>query len=161
MASVDCSALRMASDLGTSSPKMMVMKVMMTKARIAARVGFEGDVEQVGEGHGAQPAESQAGGGDAELGGREVRRQVTDDVVGHPGAAAALGGQLRYARFAHLDDGELGHDEERVHHEEEEDADDLEAGGAHRRLTRGPGADGMRGLRESAGVFISLHSSIA
>ena len=77
MASVDCSALRMASDLGTNSPKMMVMKVMMTKARMAARVGFRwAPSSRSGEGHGAQPAQSQAGGGDAELGGGKIGGQM-------------------------------------------------------------------------------------
>ena len=71
--------------------------------------GFMADAEQVGEGHGAQPAEAQAGDGDAELRGREIGVEVVDDVVGHPGAAAAVGGQLGHARVAHLDDGELGH----------------------------------------------------
>ncbi len=36
----DRSALRMATDLGTSSPKMMVMKVTRTKATAAAATGF-------------------------------------------------------------------------------------------------------------------------
>ncbi len=161
MASVDWSAFRMASDLGTNSPKMMVTKVMKTKAMIAARAGADGQLEQVGEGHGAQPAESEAGGGDAQLGGGQVGCQVLDDVVRYLRAPVAFGRQLSYAGLAHLDDGELGDDEERVHHDENDDADYLEGGAAHRSFTRGSGRGGVRRLREYAETSISLCSSIA
>ena len=163
MASVDCSALRMASDLGTSSPKMMVMKVMMTKARIAGQRGVECRRPNRSEKATApsQPSPRLAAVTPSWVAERYAARWL-DDVVGHPGAPAALGGQLRDAGVAHLDDGELGDDEEGVHDDEDEDADDLEGGGTHRRLTRGcrAGAE-CEDFGNLQSVFISLHSSIA
>ena len=113
-------------------------------------------LKQMGEGHRAQPAQSQAGGGDAQLRSRQIRRQVGDDVVCHPGSPAAVGRKFRDAGVAHLDDGELGDDEERVDDDEYEDADYLKGGAAHRRMTRGSGSGGVRRLRGYAGMSISL-----
>ena len=122
----------MAMDLGASSPMHDVQERDHARRRRSPRPrgwwsrrrspASREVAPPGGQGRLAHPAQSQAGHGDAELGGREVGVEVLDDVLGHVGAASAFGGQLRDARAAHLDDGELGRHEERVEQHEHEDA---------------------------------------
>ena len=86
----------MATDLGTNSPKMMVMKVTKHEGDDGGqRPGSIADAEDPREGRGSQPAQAQAGDGDAELRGREIGVEMVDDVVGDAGPAAAHGLPVR------------------------------------------------------------------
>ena len=127
---------------------------------MAARVRFMAAIEDLGERRGAQPAQTQAGDGDAQLGGRKVGVEMVDDVFGHAGPAVALGGQLGDAGVAHLHDGELGHHEEGVDDDEEDDADDFERRGIHRCLPGSRRRHG-KGSEGTSDVFILLTTSIA
>ena len=87
----------MASDLGASSPSTMCRMVMMRNddrdadrvqdLRIVAGEGLHHRADDPGEGRLADPAQGQAGQGDAELGRREVGVEVADHVPRHLGRA--------------------------------------------------------------------------
>ena len=76
----------------------------------------------------ADPAQGQARQGDAELGGREVGVQVLDHVPGDPPAPQARRGVGVELGRPHLDQGELGGDEEAVEEDQAEGEDQAEHG---------------------------------
>lgn len=84
----------------------------------------------------ADPAEGEAGEGDAELGGAEIGVEVGDDVAKEFGPAIAAGNEGLKLGVADFDEGEFGGDEEAVHQHQGDDGDDLEeeqdeGGGVH------------------------------
>jgi len=88
-----------------------------------------------GEGRLADPAQRQAGQGDAELGGGEIGVEVAEHVPRQAGPPVALRDVGLDLRRPHLDQGELGGDEEAVQSHQQEGEEqpprraDLEAAG--------------------------------
>ena len=79
-----------------------------------------GEVEDdVGDGGFADPAEGEAGDGDAELDGGEELVDGVLELEGGAGAGAAEGDELLDAGLADADEGELGGDEEAAGQDEE------------------------------------------
>jgi len=92
-------------------------------ARVGRNVeshGFGRGDQQDGYGGLAQRAEDQARERDAELAGRQIAIQVAEDVSNGRRCATAVPLQLGDSGLAHLDQRELGRDEEAVQRDEEE-----------------------------------------
>ena len=78
--------------------------------------------EQGGEQRPGEPAQPQAGHGDAQLGGAEIGSQVLQDVPGQARAAVAQADQGVQLGVAQFDEGEFGGDEEAVEQDDGQDA---------------------------------------
>ena len=102
------------------------------------------------------PAEAEAGHGDAELCGRDVPIRLADGAPDRAGAAMSLRDQLIDPRLAHRDDGELRGDEKAVREHERPQSREPPQGGRQRRFhqepPRGTVTESLAGWR-SAGWF--------
>lgn len=78
--------------------------------------------KQGGENRLGEPAQPQAGHGDAQLGGAEIRGQILQYVPGQARAAVALDDQSVQLGVAQFDEGEFRGDEEAVDQHDGQDA---------------------------------------
>ena len=83
-------------------------------------------LDHVGEEGLAEPTQSEAGQGDAQLGGRDVGLEMGGDVFGELGAGVTLLDQGVELAGPDLDDGQLRGDEEPVEQDQREDGQKAE-----------------------------------
>ena len=100
-------------------------------------------LEEVGESRLADPAETQAGQGDADLAGRQVDVEPPGDLLRPGGRPVPLPREFLEPRVADLHDGEFGGDEEGVQGHQEECQQ--QGGGGIHRADCGAGGGGTQG----------------
>ncbi len=92
----------------------------------------KGGASKADEDRFGQPAQTEAGHGDAQLGGAEVGGEILQDVPGQPRAAVPRHDQRLQLRVAQFDEGEFGGDEEAVDQDNGQDAQQPERVGGQK-----------------------------
>jgi hypothetical protein len=114
-----------------------------------SREALEDRFDQVGQGRFANPAEGEAGNGDAKLGRRDVGIEVVEPAQDRGGPPVPLRRQVLDARAADGDQGKLGGDKKPVGEDEGNDGGEGKRGTNRKILTvagaTGPGTTGDRG----------------